>query len=97
MAKGRLFHDGADEEAEVDDRRHAVGLAAFGIIQATLDGCCCAGFILEPREPGKGVKTEPSVSLHADVPRDAASRRRSPSPILGALAIRTRALIAALV
>ena len=81
--------------AEVDDRRHAVGSAPFGIIQATLNGCC-AGFILEPREPGEGVKTEPSVSLHADVPRDAASARWSPSPTLGALAIRIRALIAAL-
>jgi hypothetical protein len=69
--------------------------APFPIIQATLNGCC-PGFILEPREPGEGIKTEPSVSLHADAPRDAASARWSPSPTLGALAIRIRGLIAAL-
>jgi hypothetical protein len=96
---GRFAPTDPDESvkcfAEVDDRRHALGLAPFGIIQAPLNGCC-AGFILEPREPGEGIKTEPSVSLHADVPRYGRSARWYPSPTLGALAIRIRAVIAAL-
>jgi hypothetical protein len=88
-------HQTVEGLAEINDRRDTIGLAAFGVIQATLNGCR-AGFILEPCEPSKRIKAEPIVLPHADVPGGAASTRRSPSPIRGVLAIRIAPLMAAL-
>jgi hypothetical protein len=45
----------------------AVGMAAFGLVKTVLNSRR-ARLILQPRQPGKGIEAEFSVSLHGDAP-----------------------------
>jgi hypothetical protein len=94
--RGRLVgaidaHQAIVRLTQVDDGRHALRVAALGVIEAALNSRS-ARFVLQPGQPGKCIETKPSASLHAGAPLRAASARPSLWRIRARIAIRPDAL-----